>query len=61
MKKQNKQLYIVRKYIMATSAKSAINLDKKTPVQDVWIDDEWKKNNPKELTPSIGFEIQTDE
>lgn len=34
-----KQVYVVRKYIVATSAKHAISLDKKTPVMDVWVED----------------------
>lgn len=55
--KKREQLYIVRKYIKAQSAQEAILKDKKTPVQDVWVDDEWKKNNP-ELTPAIGFSIE---
>ena len=39
MKKQ--KLYIIKKYIMASSAKEAIRKDKKTDVGDVWIDDKW--------------------
>ena len=30
---------------MASSAKEAIELDKKHPVEDVWIDEKWKENN----------------
>lgn len=48
------QRFIVRKYIMAKDAKQAIKLDKTTPVQDVWIDDEWKKLND-DITRNIGF------
>jgi len=54
--KKPKQLYIIKKYVMANSALHAIKLDKKTPVQDVWIDEDWKKNNIH-LTPAIGFEV----
>lgn len=55
-KKNNKQLYIVRKYIWAKSAPEAIKLERKVPVQDCWIDDEWKKssNAPKD---AIGFYV----
>ena len=58
--KYKQKLFIVRKYIMATSAKQAIIKDKLTPVDDVWIDDEWKKNNPTEqnnLQSAIGFKL----
>lgn len=38
----NKQkLYIIKKYIMASSVKEAIRKDKETEVGDVWIDDKW--------------------
>ena len=33
--------YIVRKYIYAKSAKDAINKDKTSPVDDVWVDEKW--------------------
>jgi hypothetical protein len=38
------RLYIVRKYIMAKSAKEAIERDKKSEVDDVWVDEDWKSN-----------------
>ena len=40
----NEKLYIVRKYIMARSAKDAILKDKKSDVDDVWLDEDFKKN-----------------
>jgi len=54
--KVSKQLFIVRKYIWAKNAATAIKLDRKTPVQDCWVDDEWKKNSnyPKD---AIGFYV----
>ena len=51
--KQPPKRYIVRKYIMAKSATEAIKLDKSTPVDDVWIDDDWKKT--EQGVSSIGF------
>jgi len=39
----NEKLYIVRKYIMARSAKDAILKDKKSDVDDVWLDEYFKK------------------
>ena len=59
MKKPNK-LFIVRKYIWATDANSAIKKDRTTPPDDVWIDDEWKKNSnpPKD---AIGFFVDKED
>lgn len=36
-------VYVIRKYITASSAQEAIKLDKKFPVDDVWLDEEFKK------------------
>lgn len=47
------QLYVVRKYIMAKSAKHALKLEGKVHAQDVWIDDKWKDN--QENYKQIGF------
>ena len=45
--------YIVRKYIMAKSAKDAIKLDKKKEVDDVWVDEDWKASQLE--NNGIGF------
>ena len=51
--KNGEQLYIIRKYVAAKSAAQAISLDKKTPVMDVWVDEDFKKT---QAGPSaIGF------
>lgn len=42
---KTKKMFVVRKYIMASTAKEAIKLDKNTEVDDVWIDTDWQKNN----------------
>lgn len=47
------KLYIVRKYIFAKNAKDAIKKDKITPVDDVWVDDDFKKSQPG--ASAIGF------
>jgi len=52
--------FIVRKYIMAKSAKEAIKKDKTTMPDDVWVDDEWKKENPNQLVSAIGFLTTSD-
>lgn len=56
MAKQNQKLFIVRKYIMATSDKEAIKKDKISPVDDVWIDENWKDNKNRQLSSAIGFD-----
>ena len=48
---KKKKLYIIRKYILARSAAEAIALDKKRPVDDCWLDEDFKKMN----TNKIGF------
>lgn len=50
------KLFITRKYIWAKDATDAIKAEKKREVDDVWVDEEWKKNssNPKD---AIGFYV----
>lgn len=54
---KNKDRYIIRKYVYATSAIGAIKLDKKCPVHDVWIDNDYKKEDT-ELASAIGFNVE---
>lgn len=54
MAKDQNKLFVVRKYIKAQSAAEAIRKDRTTPVHDVWIDDDWKKQNAN-LAKAIGF------
>lgn len=56
MKKPVK-LYVVKKYVMATSAAQAMRLERKTPVDSVWIDEEWSKGNARELAAALGYQI----
>ena len=58
MKKERPKMYVVRKYIKATSALSAIRKDKTTAVHDCWIDNEWRGDH---LADAIGFEHTSDE
>ena len=56
MKKRNLQqnkLFVVRKYVWALNAKDAICKELNQSPDDVWIDDEWKKNPPS--NGQIGF------
>lgn len=51
-----KKLFIVRKYVMASSAEMATQLEKNYPADDVFIDDEWRKNQMDSLSKAIGFD-----
>lgn len=60
MKNKDKQQYIIRKYIMATSAKDAIRRDKDSEVNDVWVDQDWVKTQHEDKNPAIGFAVETE-
>ena len=48
------KLFIVRKYVMAKDAATAIKKERSVPVNDVWVDEKWKDRN--EITPPMkGF------
>jgi hypothetical protein len=38
------KLYVIRKFVMAKSAKDAILKEKKGDVDDVWLDEDFKKS-----------------
>jgi len=38
-----KKVYIIRKYVVARNAKHAISLDKKSPVDDCWLEETSQK------------------
>ncbi len=50
-----KKLFIVRKFIFAISAKDAIKKDKSTPPDDVYVDEDWKRNNLTVKQEKLGF------
>jgi hypothetical protein len=52
------KLFVVRKYIKALDAAQAIRMDKKTPVHDCYVDDEWARGQRQELAGAIGFTVQ---
>lgn len=54
MKKQKKQ-FVVRKYVIATSAREAIKLEAQHPVEEVYVDMEWLRSNPPPMEKKIGF------
>lgn len=52
----NKKIYIIRKYILANSAKDAISKDKKSPVDDCWVEENTHKEFLMETQKKqIGF------
>ena len=54
-------MFVIRKYIKARSALEAIQIEKNKPVDDVWVDDEWKKGGNKDLASAIGFVVSNDD
>lgn len=54
MKKVNK-LFVVRKYVLADSVAQALKKEKKAEVYEVFVDDEWRKNNGDNLAKAIGY------
>lgn len=56
MSKPKPKLFVVRKYVMAHSAAEAIRKDKTTAVDEVWVDEEWKKHGSN-LPDAIGFGV----
>lgn len=55
------KLFIVKTYVMATSASEAIRKSRKLNPDEVWIDDEWKKGQANQLASAIGFDVTTNE
>lgn len=49
------KMFIVRKYVKALSVSDAIKKEKHHPVDDVFIDDEWRRNKQDNLAAAIGF------
>lgn len=54
--KDKRKLYVVRKYIKANSVHEALKKEKTAKVDEVWVDEEWKKNHNDHLESAIGFD-----
>lgn len=54
-KKDDRKLFIVRKYVMAVDAQQAIKLAKDLKPDDVYVSDEWKQGKNAQLASAIGF------
>jgi hypothetical protein len=59
-KPTKKKLFVIKKYIMATSAHEALKLERRVRPDDVWVDDDWKKENKYNLESSIGYHVEHD-
>ena len=55
MLEQKYKLFVVRKWIKAKSAKEAIKKEKSHEVDDVWVDDDWRKAQSSETEGKLGF------
>lgn len=53
--KQNKILFVVRQYVWAKDAPSAIKISKKSSAHEVWVDEDFRKrmSDPKDC---MGFD-----
>lgn len=50
------KLFIVRKWILATSAKDALKKEKRYQADDIFVDDDWRKTNGDDYqSKAIGF------
>ena len=55
-----RKLFVIRKYIMADSAKDAIKKEKEHPVDDVWIDEDFRRNLMSvDVIKDMGFKKNT--
>jgi hypothetical protein len=50
-----KKLFIVRKYVTASSAAEALRIEKRIAPDDIWLDDDWKKSQPNAGANVMGF------
>jgi len=55
MNKSDKKLFVVKKFIYARSAAEAIRVERKMKPDEVWIDDDWRKNQSQDKAGAIGF------
>lgn len=53
-----KKLFIVRKYVMAESVADAVRIEGTRPVDDCFVDDDWKKSQPDNAAAAFGFSAE---
>jgi chemotaxis response regulator CheB len=54
------KLYIVRKYVMASSCQDALRKSEKVKPDDCWIADEWKDKAGSKFVEAIGFNVKNE-
>lgn len=57
-KNKNEKRFIVRKYIMAKNASEALKKERRYRPDDVYIDDDWKREHNQDLSSAIGFTLE---
>ncbi len=52
-----KKLFIIQKYVVASSIQEALRVEKRTRPDECWLDDDWKKAHKPFLTNKkpVGF------
>lgn len=55
MSKRTQKMYVVRKYVMAESVSSALRKERKVKPHEVFVDEDWRKQNKDRLADAIGF------
>lgn len=53
---KSQKMFIIRKFIKAASAKDAIRKDSRSPVDEIWIDEDWKRAEIQKLAEPVGFQ-----
>lgn len=53
------KMFIIKKYVRARSASEAIKLDRTIKPDDVWIDEDWRRNQSDRLADAIGFHYES--
>ena len=61
LRKVKDKLFVVRKYIMAKSAKEALKKERKVLPDDCYVHDQWQNTNVNNLESAIGFTCNTDD
>jgi hypothetical protein len=50
-----KKIFVVRKFVIASSIKEAIKIERDITPDDCWLDDDWRKNNYQLPPQRMGF------
>jgi len=51
-----KKLFVIQKYIVATSIIHALKTEKNSEVNEIWLDEEWKRaHKPDFKNTKVGF------